>query len=603
MRKLFKGAASRVPRIGLSLLLAAALATPSIVPSSTEAAGGTRSLKLFYIHTKEKAEITFKRNGRFDQKGLQQLNRFLRDWRRNEPTKMDPRLFDLVWEVYQKSGARGYIHVVSAYRSPATNSMLRSRSKGVAKKSQHMLGKAMDFYIPDVKLAALRSIAMKFQVGGVGYYPKSGAPFVHLDVGSVRAWPRMSRKELVSLFPDGKTLHLPSDGKPLPGYDQAVADYKRRVGADSVEVAGGGSPDTATRKRKGNFLAALFGQGGDEDEEPNAIASAEPIAEEKPVARSRETTKELPGVTTAEEPAAKTEQQTEVAFTAPVPLIRPAFKEQKQATTTELALVAPTTNGAAAALEAALPAEGENPSTETASLDDMKIPVPEMLGDRSQPGDAESEIMTASAGPMTDEEGFDAVPIPDARPAFESVLAAVAEAEVPVAQTEAVAAVADAEQSEGLSAAAATRVALADPTIDEEEARPVTLAALVPDTETRRAEDAFASAFDADGGAESGLKGGRPKKKDAEAVARGAIRSEPKLTQQIISKWALSQGRFATQSKPVKAPRFVSRTLRAAPTTVYSAGFDAGETTVDPGRFSGSAVNFMEVRKFAQVSN
>src|SRR5690606_36808632 len=135
-----------------------------------------------------------------------------------------------------------------------------------------------------VSLASLRATAMKFQVGGVGYYPTSGSPFVHLDVGSVRAWPRMNRQELVKLFPDGKTLHIPTDGKPLPGYEQAVADYKRRVGADSVQVAGGGSsPSASAKKRKGNFLLALFGGGGDEDEEPDAIASAAPLEEETPV--------------------------------------------------------------------------------------------------------------------------------------------------------------------------------------------------------------------------------------------------------------------------------------------------------------------------------
>ncbi|MGO7418250.1 DUF882 domain-containing protein, partial [Rhizobium ruizarguesonis] len=80
-------------------------------------------------------------------------------------------------------------------RRTETNEMLRGRSRnsGVAEKSQHMLGKAMDFFIPDVKLATLRGIGMKMQVGGVGFYPKSGSPFVHMDVGGVRAWPRMSR--------------------------------------------------------------------------------------------------------------------------------------------------------------------------------------------------------------------------------------------------------------------------------------------------------------------------------------------------------------------------------------------------------------------------
>lgn len=216
-----------------------AAAASVVALTAATAAAEDRSLKLFFTHTGERATITFKRDGRFDPKGLAQVNRFLRDWRRNEPARMDPRLLDLVWEVYQRSGAKDYIHIVSAYRSPATNNMLRgrSRSSGVAKNSQHTLGKAMDFFIPGVKLAKLRATAMQMQVGGVGYYPKSGSPFVHLDVGNVRAWPRMSRQELVRIFPNGKTLHVPADGRPLPGYNVAMADYKRRVGSKSIVAA------------------------------------------------------------------------------------------------------------------------------------------------------------------------------------------------------------------------------------------------------------------------------------------------------------------------------------------------------------------------------
>ena len=220
--------------------IAVMLAVVLLVGSSSLATAATdRSLKLFFTHTGERATITFKRGGKFDGRGLGQINRFLRDWRKNEPANIDPRLLDLVWEVYQRSGSNDYIHIVSAYRSPGTNKMLRGRSRdsGVAKNSQHTLGKAMDFYIPGVKLAKLRSLAMQMQVGGVGYYPESGSPFVHLDVGNVRAWPRMTRKELARIFPDGKTMHLPSDGRPLPGYDLAVADYRRRVGAKSIEIA------------------------------------------------------------------------------------------------------------------------------------------------------------------------------------------------------------------------------------------------------------------------------------------------------------------------------------------------------------------------------
>lgn len=221
-----------------------AIAASTMAFTTTASSAEVRSLKLFFTHTGERATITFKRDGKYDPKGLAQINRFLRDWRRNEPARMDPRLLDLVWEVYQRAGAKDYINIVSAYRSPATNNMLRgrSRSTGVAKNSQHMLGKAMDFYIPGVKLARLREIAMQMQVGGVGYYPTSGSPFVHLDVGNVRAWPRMSRQELARIFPKGQTLHLPANGGALPGYDQAMADYKRRVKATSIVAANSAGP-------------------------------------------------------------------------------------------------------------------------------------------------------------------------------------------------------------------------------------------------------------------------------------------------------------------------------------------------------------------------
>ena len=245
------------------------LALPMLAGTSGLAAAETRALKLYFTHTGERAEIVYKRNGRFDQKGLNQVNRILRDWRRNEPTKMDPRLLDLVWEVYDRVNAKGYIHVVSAYRSPATNGMLRGRSRttGVAKKSQHMLGKAMDFFIPGVKISTLRATAMQMQVGGVGYYPTSGSPFVHLDVGSVRAWPRMSQTELARIFPNGRTLHLPTNGKPLPGYQQALADYKRRIGPRSIEIA-------ATAEDDDDDNAPVIARGRSRDADDSGLVTA-----------------------------------------------------------------------------------------------------------------------------------------------------------------------------------------------------------------------------------------------------------------------------------------------------------------------------------------
>jgi uncharacterized protein YcbK (DUF882 family) len=219
------------------------------------AASEARTLSFFHTHTKETATVTFWRDGGYDDAALTQLNWFLRDWRVDQPSKMDPRLFDILWEVYRESGSREPIHIVSAYRSPATNGMLRQRSRAVSEHSQHMSGKAMDIRLPDVDPARLRAIAMRLQHGGVGYYGSSG--FVHLDTGSVRAWPRMSEEQLARLFPDGKTVHLPPSGKPLSGYEEARAEIAARGAAGGGRVfAGMGAGPSLL-----GFLGKVFGVG------------------------------------------------------------------------------------------------------------------------------------------------------------------------------------------------------------------------------------------------------------------------------------------------------------------------------------------------------
>jgi len=236
-----------------------------------------RTLKILFTHTGEKGEFTFKRNGRYDRAVLNRLNTILRDWRRDEPTRMDPQLLDLLWEVYQKTGSKEYIHVVSGYRSLATNSMLRRRSRAVAKRSRHTQGRAIDFFIPGVPISKIRKIGLKIEKGGVGYYPSSRSPFVHLDTGSIRYWPRMSRKQLAAVFPNGGTLYVPSDGKPLPGYKRALAragkpaktttiaylDAKTR----SIRAKG----DDRNKVTVGKWLKKIFGGGADEEED-NALA-------------------------------------------------------------------------------------------------------------------------------------------------------------------------------------------------------------------------------------------------------------------------------------------------------------------------------------------
>lgn len=234
------------------------------------ARGEERALKLHNVHTNERATIVFKRNGRYDQAGLRELNRFLRDWRKEEPTRMDPALFDVLWEAYRQTGSHDYINVICGYRSPETNGMLRRRSKGVAKNSLHMNGQAIDFYIPDVKLATLREVGLKMQAGGVGFYPTSGSPFVHLDTGSVRHWPRMTRQQLVKVFPNGNTIHVPSDGKPLPGYAQALAAYKARQAGRTTAVA---SLEPATRDRRSTGAPLVIASIADDEAEDDLIAA------------------------------------------------------------------------------------------------------------------------------------------------------------------------------------------------------------------------------------------------------------------------------------------------------------------------------------------
>jgi uncharacterized protein YcbK (DUF882 family) len=264
---------ARLPRpVGLlahaGLLLAAGTSFLVLGVRGTQNAvanGDTRTITIRHMHTKEETTVTFKRDGRYDSSALEKLNWALRDWRIDEPIRMDPRLFDIAWEVHRKVGSDQPFHVVSAYRSPGTNSMLRRRSRGVAKHSQHMLGKAMDFYLPDTPTARMRETAMRMQRGGVGFYPGAHTPFVHLDAGSVRSWPRMTRDQLVRLFPDERTVHLPADGKPLSGYEVAKAEIL--AGGGSVMGYGASDLDEGAIMASSSgksFWAALFG--GDDEE-------------------------------------------------------------------------------------------------------------------------------------------------------------------------------------------------------------------------------------------------------------------------------------------------------------------------------------------------
>ena len=221
------------PDIGFGLTSLLLLAGAGSVHDAT-ALNETRTLSFHHTHSDEDLTVTFKRDGRYDEEALKKINHFLRDWRSQDSTTMDRHLFDILWEVYRDVDGKKPIQIVSAYRSPATNAMLRRRSSGVARFSQHMLGHAMDFYIPDVPLEKIRAPGSALQRGGVGFYPTSGSPFVHLDTGSIRHWPRMTHDQLARVFPDGRTVHLPSDAAPLKGYELARADIERRGNGDDA---------------------------------------------------------------------------------------------------------------------------------------------------------------------------------------------------------------------------------------------------------------------------------------------------------------------------------------------------------------------------------
>ena len=216
-----RGSVARRAVLGASLVLLSAAAWCTATAYRAAALGETRTLSMYNIHTKETLTVTFKRDGKYDDAALKQLNTFMRDWRAKEETKMDPALIDLVWTLHKQLGSKKPIHLVSAFRSSATNASLRKKGGGQAKRSQHILGKAADIHFPDVPVKLLRNSALVQEHGGVGYYPTSGIPFVHVDTGNVRMWPRIPRLELAALFPDGKTKYLPSDGKPI-----SMADYK-----------------------------------------------------------------------------------------------------------------------------------------------------------------------------------------------------------------------------------------------------------------------------------------------------------------------------------------------------------------------------------------
>ncbi|MCX4188194.1 YcbK family protein [Methylophaga sp. OBS4] len=145
-----------------------------------------RTLSLHNLHTGEQVKATYWAEGQYQSAELQAINRVLRDHRTGDINDIDNDLIDMLNLLHQKMHGKQPFHVISGYRSPKTNAMLQQNSNGVAKKSLHMQGKAIDIRLPGRQLAELRKAAMKMKIGGVGYYP--GSDFIHVDTGRVRSW-------------------------------------------------------------------------------------------------------------------------------------------------------------------------------------------------------------------------------------------------------------------------------------------------------------------------------------------------------------------------------------------------------------------------------
>lgn len=529
---------------------AGALCFAGLMAGTVAAEAQTRTLKLMNVHTGEKAEVTYRRGSSYDSAGLKKANYILRDWRKNQPIRMNPKALDVLWEVYRNTGASGYIHVICGYRSPATNSMLRSRSRGVAKKSQHMIGNAIDFYIPGIKLKTLRNAGLALQAGGVGYYPSSGSPFVHMDVGRVRTWGPTSPAEVAAAIKSGKRF---SSG-----------------GGSVVAFAG----DDSGSGRSRGLLARLFGGGADEEEDnaeiespkatvkpPKIVAKPAPQVEETEIAEPKIKIVPPELANPAEIPAAPEQQPEEVVETpetiiaalpsrkVPMPLFAPR---------PQVDVGQPEEPAQVAALienpETALPVEaaGGVSSSEAVSVVPEEKPIevalnvplptwrPDYRGSTTEETDASALLALASAS--TSDTASDAFSV------------------VPTQRPDAMAGTTTAEMTGAIplhTTAKQTRVA-----------------AQTPVKTTQKA-------------ARPSRSDGKPDRKPVVVAA-----------QPQDARWAIDKTYVTKASAGTKAPSYAYNIVRTAPLEVYTAGFQQGEGQSDINRFTGKAVKFLQVARF-----
>lgn len=168
------------------LVFAGAAAGALMLAPAAAFAARPRALSFYHTHTGERLRVTFAEGSRHIPEALDEISHFLRDFRNGEAHPMDPQLLDILDQLQRKTGAKGPFEIISAYRSPQTNEMLRSNGNGVAQRSLHMEGRAMDVRLRGVETRRLRKAALDLGAGGVGYYQQSD--FIHVDTGRVRYW-------------------------------------------------------------------------------------------------------------------------------------------------------------------------------------------------------------------------------------------------------------------------------------------------------------------------------------------------------------------------------------------------------------------------------
>ncbi|MDO8843950.1 MAG: DUF882 domain-containing protein [Methylicorpusculum sp.] len=162
------------------------IGTPVIANASVRRFPVYKTLAFQNMHTGDKLKLTYFEQGRYISEALQEINYLLRDYRSGDVHPIDPALLDQLYDLRMMLGVNKPFNILSAYRSPSTNAILRKQTHGVAKHSLHMQGKAVDIRLPGVDTRKIRNAALAMRQGGVGYYGHSD--FVHIDTGDFRTW-------------------------------------------------------------------------------------------------------------------------------------------------------------------------------------------------------------------------------------------------------------------------------------------------------------------------------------------------------------------------------------------------------------------------------